>query len=80
MDKPTIPEVMPLVKAYYAMPGNSVGGNLHIVLSDGNIEDSHIEFCLGECILHGDTKGSELCKLLLLMSKTQRRKIYMRSW
>ena len=38
MNKPTILEVMPLVKAYYEKPENGAGGNLHIVLDDGNIE------------------------------------------
>lgn len=45
-DSPTVAEVLPLVNAYYAKPGNSVGGNLHIVLDDCNVEDGHVEFCL----------------------------------
>ena len=28
MKKPTMPKVLPLVKAYYAKPGNEVGGCL----------------------------------------------------
>ena len=41
-DKPTVPEVLPLVRAYYQKPGNIVGGNLHLVLDDENVENEHI--------------------------------------
>ena len=75
MTKPTIPEVMPLVKAYRDTPGNSVGGNLHIVLDDGNIHDDHIQFCLDQCVERNDKEGEKLCRLLLSMSRTQRKKI-----
>lgn len=74
--KPTVPEVMSLVKAYYAKPGNSVGGNLHIVLDDGNIKDDHIRFCLEQCHREKDRDGEDLALLLLKMSKTQRKKLY----
>ena len=76
MKIPTIPEVMPLVREYYSIPGNSAGGSLHVVLDDGNIGDDSIRFCLCECDKDSDKKGAELCKLLLRMSKTQRKKIY----
>lgn len=79
MSKPTVPEVMPLVKDYYATPGNLAGGNLHIVIEDGNIRNDDIEWCLDKSKKNGDDKGVEICELLLLMSKTQRRKIYMLS-
>ncbi len=35
--KPTITEVLSLVKEYYLIPGNSVGGSLHIVLDEGMV-------------------------------------------
>lgn len=73
--KPTIPDVMPVAKAYIAKPGNSVGGNLHIVLEDGNVHDDHIKFCLDQCIQANDRDGVYLCELLLRMSRTQRTKI-----
>lgn len=75
MKKPTIPEVLPLIQAYYAKPGNGVGGNLHIVLEDLNVEDSHVRWCLEYAEKQGDTDGVELAKLLLAMSKTQRLKL-----
>lgn len=71
--KPTVPEVLPLVRAYYAIPGNGVGGHLHVVLDDGNVEDHFVQFCREDAIAAGDAKGLELADLLLLMSKTQRR-------
>lgn len=76
MYKPTIPEVLPIVKEYYAQPGNGAGGNLHIVLDDGNINDSSVEYCMNICKENNDKKGIELCNKLMRMSKTQRRKIY----
>lgn len=77
--KPTVPEVLPQINAYLAQPGNSVGGNLHIVLADGNVKDSHVQFCLDEAVADGDEEGARLARLLLKMSKTQRRVIYRRS-
>ena len=49
---------------YYAIKGNSVGGNLHIVLDDDNYDDESINFCEQACIKSNDEKGKELCKLL----------------
>lgn len=75
-DRPKVPEVLPLVRAYYQKPGNGVGGNLHIVLDDGNVEDSHVLFCLECAEQEGDADGIQLCQMLLQMTKTQRRKLY----
>ena len=77
MKKPTMPKVLSFVKAYYAKPGNEVGGCLHIVLDDGNIEDSHIEFCRNSARKHNDNDGIVLAELLLQMNYTQRKKLYM---
>lgn len=74
--KPTLPDVIPLVRAYYAKPGNSAGGSLHIVLDDGNVSDAHIRFCMDEAQKNGDEDGVILARLLLSLSKTQRRKLY----
>ncbi|MDP3963705.1 MAG: hypothetical protein Q8Q39_04375 [bacterium] len=72
----TVPDVAPLVQAYYSKPGNGVGGSLHIVLDDGNIEDSHVRFCRKHAETLNDIDGIRLCDLLLQMTKTQRRKLY----
>lgn len=74
--KRTVPEVFPLVRDYCNTPGNKNGGNLHIVLFDGNVGDDNIKFCLRCCEEAGDVRGIELCSELLAMSKTQRYRIY----
>lgn len=73
--KPTVPEVLPLVRAYYAKPGNGAGGNLHIVLDDYNVRDDDVQFCLDLAEQFNDEDGAALAKLLLKMSKTQRAKL-----
>lgn len=78
-EKPTVPEVLPLVKAYYAKPDNGAGGNLHIVLDDGNVQDSSVRFCLSQAERAQDLDGIVLAQLLLKMSRTQRLKLYRRS-
>lgn len=75
-DKPTIPEVLPLVYAYRdSKLENGIGGNLHIVLSDGNVADGDVEFCRARAEESGDLFGVKLAEILARMSKTQRRKI-----
>lgn len=76
-DKPTVPEVLPIVKAYYAKPGNGVGGSLHVVLDDGNIETKFVEECREYARQNNDSDGVALADLLLKMSYTQRKKLYM---
>jgi hypothetical protein len=73
--KPTIPEVAPLVRAYYEKPGNEAGGALHVVLDDCNVDDGSVRFCLTEATERGDADGEALARKLLAMSKTQRRKL-----
>ena len=73
--KPTVPDVLPLVNAYVAKKGNGVGGVLHLVLANKNIDNSHIKFCLAQAIEKEDVDGIHLAGILLKMSKTQRLKI-----
>lgn len=73
--KPTVPEVPPLVVAYYAKSGHGAGGNLHIVLDDENVDDGQVQFCLDLARRVGDADGVQLAELLLRMSKTQRLKL-----
>lgn len=76
-DKPTVPDVLPLVRAYYAKPGNEAGGSLHIVLDDGNVDDDCVEFCEKYATENGDEDGVALARILRRMSKTQRNKLFM---
>jgi hypothetical protein len=67
--------VLPVVKTFIAKEGNLTGGNLHMVLSNKNILDWHIEFCLQAAKDDNDSDGVLIAELLLKMSKTQRLKI-----
>lgn len=74
MVKPTVPEVLPFIRAYRKR--NPGGGSLHIILDDGNIHNDHVDFCIGWATKRGDLEGSLLAKILRLMSRTQRYKLY----
>lgn len=71
--KPNIPDVAADFRAYHA--ANLAWGSLHIVLDDGNVEDSSVEFCIKYAQENGDMEGERLAKILLTMSPTQRRKL-----
>lgn len=73
MNKPTVPEVLPLVWEFAKK--NPVGGVLHIVLDDGNVADHDVEWCVERAYEEGDDAGARLGVILLKMSKTQRKKI-----
>jgi len=75
MDRPTVPELIPRLKDYYAKPGNGVGGSLHIILEDGNTQDSHVRMCLEWAKERGDADGVMLAEMLLKMTRTQRGKL-----
>jgi hypothetical protein len=75
LDRPTVPEVAPLVRAYNAKPGNGAGGSLHVVLDDGNIGDESIRFAIERAVVNGDEDGAALGRILLRMSKTGRKKV-----
>jgi len=73
--KPTVPEIAPLVRALYRSRHGGAGCCLHVVLDDGNVEDSSVEFC----ILYATERGHEFCtalgRALRSMSRTQRLKL-----
>src|SRR5574342_921951 len=73
--KPTVPDVMPLVRALYAQPLGGAGCCLHIVLDDCNVEDGCVQFCLEYAQKNGHPDCIALAELLMQMSKTQRRKL-----
>jgi len=75
MRKYTIPEVIPLFKEYLSKPGNGVGGSLHIVTDDFNVEDCHIQYCIDYAKQKGENEAVKLGDFLLHMSKTQRKKL-----
>lgn len=73
--KPTLPEVIPLVRAWYALPGNGAGGMFHIIIDDGNYEQHFANSALKEARETGDPVAIELAEKLAAMSSTQRRKL-----
>lgn len=75
LPKPTVPEVIPIMRKYAALPGNSVGGSLHIVLDDGNVDDDSVLHCIKWAHECADVAGVKLGEILLRMSRTQRKKL-----
>ena len=69
--KPTIPQVIDRFREYHAK--HPMWCNLHIVLADQNIRDSHVQWCIDNA--EDDKEGAELGRILLSMSKKQRLKI-----
>jgi len=74
-NKITVPQLIEECKKYYALPGNRVGGSLHIVLDDDNIGDNHIKYCIEYAKSKNDIEGIKLGELILKASKTQRKKL-----
>ncbi len=56
--------VKDLVSFYYQDLGNLAGGNLHLVLDDGNVDNDCIDICESACKEENDTIGIALCLLL----------------
>lgn len=67
------PELIARFRAY--LEDNPVWGSLHIVLSDCNFEDFHVQYVIDRAATEKDAEGLELARLLLRMNKTQRRKL-----
>ncbi len=75
--RPRVSDVLPLVESYYA--DNPTGGSLHIVLDDGNLADHHVKFCRDVARERGDDRGVQIAEAMLMMTRTQRHKIYRRT-
>jgi hypothetical protein len=54
---------------------NEIGGALHIVTDDGNLDDSHVEWCITYAVSQDDYYGAALALLLMQMTRTQRGKV-----
>lgn len=75
MRKPTIPEVLPHIKAWYAKPGNECGGLFHVILEDSNAERHWAQVALEDARATQDADAIHLAELLAAMSTTQRLKL-----
>lgn len=74
------PFIKDLIKFYYEDLGNSAGGNFHIVLDDGNIEDGHVLFCQQQAEKNNDTFGIFLGQILMTFTEDERKKMYEEDW
>lgn len=72
--KPTVPDVLPLVRAVYAR--HCAGCCLHILTDDGNVCQDDADYCLQRAQETGHADCLAAAELLVQMSPTQRRKVY----
>ncbi len=79
-DRPTVPDVLPIARAYVDKPENGSGGSLHIVLADPNYETGHVAYCLADAHERHDDDGIALARLLMRMTVTQRAKVAHQCW
>lgn len=70
-------QLIEAAKLYYRLPGNGAGGNLHLVLDDGNCDDSALWTCIRSCAKEEDGKGLRIVTTMLFtMTEEQREKLY----
>lgn len=75
MNKPSEHLLRLLVAAFYELPGNCVGGCLHIVLDDDNFEDEHVRWCRAEAEKRNDQDAMFMADVLLLYTEDEREEI-----
>lgn len=76
--EPTIKSIAFHLRIHRMIPGNEVGGSLHIYSDDGNCSDENIKFCLREAKDKQDSPSEMICECLLRMNKDQRKAAYER--
>jgi len=72
--RPLVPDVVPLVRAYYRNHGYP-NARMHVVIEDRNLDDRSIQWMLDRAIEHGDREAAQIALLLLKMSKAQRKRV-----
>ena len=73
-------EIHGAVTHYYRRPGNEVGGPLHLVLDDYNLDDASIDFCIEAAAERGDDAGVALGRAIRNLTRRQRRALVRRQW
>jgi len=76
IDNKRVGELANRIAEYYKKEGNGCGGNCHLVLDDGNLEDSDIQFCKGYCACAEDSDGLSIMRDMLSMNPEERQKVY----
>ena len=75
-----MPVIKYLIKYYYEKDGNSTGGNLHIALDDGNLEDENLWFCQEKCEENNDWLGNLIATTLRHFTTKEREEMYDDNW
>lgn len=75
--KPFLPE---LIEYYREVLGFQDGGNLHIILDDGNTSHTHVWHCQQNCANNDDTLGSLITHLMRLYTEDELNDMYERDW
>ena len=73
-NRPTVPDVLPLVRAIYER--HFAGCCLHIVTDDGNVEQHHADFCVQYARERGHEDCLRAAEMLAAMTPTQRLRVY----
>jgi hypothetical protein len=82
-DGPSVEDAAEILRRYYRLPRRSNGGAVHIILEDGNVQQSHADWCVenapkwaaefgGDELLAEDLR---VARMLARMSRTQRVKL-----
>jgi hypothetical protein len=70
-----VPEAAERLRAYYALPGNSQGGVVHIVTEDSNVAQHFADSCLENAIKRGNAEDIAIAEMIARLSRTQRNKL-----
>ena len=73
---PTVKQAKHARGLFRLLPEAAGGGNLHIVLDDGNTEDRWVESCVERSVKANDLHGYLMGKILQRMSEKQRDKCW----
>lgn len=69
-NRPTVPDVLDMVRQYLARPENFNGGELHVQLADGNIGEGFWD------VEVDDPLAQQIVAAMRAMTPTQRSKVY----
>lgn len=79
-DRPTVPQVLELLRGYRRIDANRLsGGVVHVIVDDGNVEQYFADSCLTEAESSPEwdrPEDVEIARALAAMTPTQRRKVY----
>jgi hypothetical protein len=74
-DQPTVSHVAEKLHAYRMIEDNYVGGVVHIVVDDGNVEQAHADWCLDQANANGNPIDIEIATLVAALSDAERREL-----